>query len=106
MSSIDSTCRGDLTHIASVTRSHLFLHLASRIEVERNAVVSCARCNSGRDTQFDAEVNIHSVGLDDLNRPAVLVFPKIDVCLDCGFVEFNLAEDELKELIAISHEAA
>ena len=34
-------------------------------------------------------------GLKNLDKPAVLVFPKLLVCLDCGFTEFTMAETEL-----------
>lgn len=60
--------------------------------------MSCRRCASGNNVQLDAEVNIHSAGLIGLDKPAVLVFPMIVVCLACGFVEFNLAETELMQL--------
>lgn len=68
--------------------------------------MSCRLCNSDREAQLDAEVNIHPVGLGALDKPAVLIFPTITVCLGCGFVEFNLAEAELRQLIAVNYEEA
>jgi hypothetical protein len=42
-----------------------------------------------------AEINIHFPRLRDLDKPAVLVFPTLVVCLDCGFTEFILEETEI-----------
>ena len=47
---------------------------------------------------FNAEVAIHFPGLAGLNKPVVLVFPKLVVCLQCGFTEFTIPEKELQVL--------
>jgi hypothetical protein len=57
--------------------------------------VHCKACGSDDHSEFDAEINVHFSGLKDLDKPAVLVFPKLSVCLDCGFTEFTLRESEL-----------
>lgn len=49
----------------------------------------------GNQKEFDAEINIHFPGLKNMDRPAVLVFPKLLVCPDCGFAEFTLRESEV-----------
>jgi hypothetical protein len=49
----------------------------------------------GKQTEFNAEINIHLPGLKNLDQPAVLVFPKLLICLDCGLVEFTLSESEV-----------
>lgn len=67
--------------------------------------MSCRRCASDNDIQLDAEVNIHCAGLIGLDKPAVLIFPRVVVCLHCGFVEFNLAESELRQLATVPNEA-
>jgi hypothetical protein len=41
---------------------------------------------------------MHFPGLKGLNEPIVWVFPKIAVCLDCGFAEFLIPETELRLL--------
>jgi hypothetical protein len=55
----------------------------------------CKTCGSGNQTEFDAEINIHFPGLRNLDRPAVLVFPKLLVCPDLsgvmGSAKSNLA---------------
>lgn len=49
-----------------------------------------------------AEINIHPPrGLENLVKPAVLVFPTLLVCADCGFAEFVLDHTQLKGLSGI-----
>ena len=57
--------------------------------------MQCKACGSHNQTEFNAEINVHFPGLKNLDKPAVLVFPKFLLCLDCGFAEFTLREDEL-----------
>jgi hypothetical protein len=44
-----------------------------------------------------AEVNIHfSFSLmQNLDKPGVMVFPTLTICLDCGFTHCTLAERDL-----------
>jgi predicted nucleic-acid-binding Zn-ribbon protein len=58
----------------------------------------CARCYSGNQSAFPGEIAIHSSGRENLDKPHVLVFPEILVCLDCGFSEFLVAEKDLRLL--------
>ncbi len=60
--------------------------------------MQCLSCNSENQKQLHAEINIHLPGLRSLNKPGVLVFPIITVCLDCGFAEFRIAEREVQQL--------
>lgn len=55
----------------------------------------CTLCQSSHQEQFDVEVIIHLGGLKDLGTPDVLAFPKVSVCLDCGFSTFLISETEL-----------
>ena len=57
--------------------------------------MSCLSCASGNQAEFPAEINVHFPSLKNLERPAVLVFPKLLVCLDCGFSQFTIPEKEL-----------
>jgi hypothetical protein len=41
---------------------------------------------------------IHFSGRERLDHPGVLVFPKISICLDCGFTRFATPETELQVL--------
>lgn len=41
---------------------------------------------------------VHFSGLKNLDTPPVFVFPKLLVCLDCGFTEFGMPKDEVCRL--------
>jgi hypothetical protein len=57
--------------------------------------MACKSCRSDSQREFGAEINIH---IPELRAPAVLVFPKVVVCLQCGFAEFILVESDLRAL--------
>jgi hypothetical protein len=59
-------------------------------------VVSCRSCSSNNRAEYDAEVNIHLP--NDRDKAAVLVYPRLVVCLDCGVAEFTIPEAELRLL--------
>jgi hypothetical protein len=60
--------------------------------------MSCRSCSSNSQAEFGSEIMIHFPGLRNLDKPAVMVFPKILVCLDCGVTEFTIPESELRLL--------
>jgi hypothetical protein len=60
--------------------------------------MACRSCGSRNQTRCGAEINIHFPGRGGLDKPAVMAFPKIVVCLDCGVTEFTLQEAELRVL--------
>jgi hypothetical protein len=60
--------------------------------------MACRPCGSENQKEFGAEINIHFPGRKGLDKPAVLVFPKLVVCLDCGFTQFTLPKAELHQL--------
>jgi hypothetical protein len=60
-------------------------------------VLTCRSCGSNNQTEYGAEVNIHLPR--DRDKAAVLVFPKLVVCLDCGVAEFTIPEAELHLLM-------
>jgi hypothetical protein len=57
--------------------------------------MACKSCGSENQTEFGTEINIHFPGRKGLDKPAVLVFPKLVVCLDCGDSRFVVPETEL-----------
>ncbi len=61
--------------------------------------MACNSCRSDNQRQFGAEINIHFPGREALDKPAVLVFPKLLVCLRCGFTEFTIKETDLRRLV-------
>ena len=58
----------------------------------------CASCQSDKRRVFNVEIAIHFPGLKGLDMPIVWVFPKLTVCLECGFAEFEIPERELRVL--------
>jgi hypothetical protein len=60
--------------------------------------MSCKSCKSENQSNFNGEIAIHFPGLRGLDNPIVWVFPKLVVCLDCGFTEFVIPEAELRVL--------
>jgi hypothetical protein len=57
--------------------------------------MSCKSCTSENQERFTSEIAVHFSGLKNLDKPPVFVFPKLLVCLDCGFTEFAMPETEL-----------
>ena len=57
--------------------------------------MSCLLCGSGNVCEFSAEINLHFSGRENLDKPNGLVFPRVLVCLDCGFSRFTTPEIEL-----------
>jgi hypothetical protein len=55
---------------------------------------------------FNGEIAIHFPGLEGLDKPIVWVFPKVLVCLSCGFTEFAIPETELRQLAESDSNAA
>lgn len=64
----------------------------------------CKSCQSDSQKTFNGEIAIHFPGLEGLNKPIVWVFPKLVVCLGCGFAEFRIEENELRLLVEGSAE--
>jgi hypothetical protein len=60
--------------------------------------MSCKSCQSERQSNLAGEIAIHFPGLKGLEVPPVWAFPKLVVCLDCGFTEFLIPESELQLL--------
>jgi len=63
-------------------------------------LVSCSSCGSNNQVEFAAEINLHHSGLKNVNRQAVLVFSKVEVCLDCGSSRFSTPNIKLAMLAA------
>jgi predicted nucleic-acid-binding Zn-ribbon protein len=57
--------------------------------------MSCRSCGSENQTKFASEITIHILGLENVNKPTVMVFPKLLLCMNCGFTEFTIAENEM-----------
>jgi len=55
----------------------------------------CAQCQSSRRADLPAEVLLHFSGIANIDNPGVLMFPKVSVCLDCGFSWFVAPEAQV-----------
>ena len=66
----------------------------------------CGSCQSANKRIFNGEIAIHFPGLEGLDKPIVWVFPKLLVCLNCGFTEFAVPEAELRRLVGSDAAAA
>jgi len=60
--------------------------------------MTCKGCHSEMQSVFNGEIAIHFPGREGLNKPNVWVFPKLVVCLHCGFTEFAVPKRELQVL--------
>ena len=60
--------------------------------------MSCAMCSSANEAEFTTEVMIHFSGLKHLTNPGLLKFPRVSICLDCGFSWFTVPKTELASL--------
>ena len=60
--------------------------------------MKCKSCSSENQRNFSSEIIVHFSGLKNLDTAPVFVFPQLLICLDCGFTEFAMPEDELRIL--------
>jgi hypothetical protein len=60
--------------------------------------MACKKCRSERNKEFNAEINVHFPRREGQDEAAVLLFPKVMVCLECGFAEFTIPTKELPKL--------
>jgi len=60
----------------------------------------CSSCRSVNQAEFPAELLIHFGGRRNLDKPGVWVFPKLLVCLDCGFLQSTVPAPQLASLAA------
>lgn len=60
--------------------------------------MSCLSCRSSNQAEFPSEMLIHLGGLKNLDKPGVWLFPKVLVCLDCGFLQSTVPAPELTSL--------
>ena len=58
----------------------------------------CQTCHSANTREYTAEINIHFPGRKGLDIPTVWAFPRLSVCLDCGFTQYKIPDAELKTL--------
>jgi hypothetical protein len=64
--------------------------------------MSCPACKLDNQMEFSAEMMVHHSGLKNLDNSGVMLFPKLLVCLDCGFSQFTVPKAELALLASDS----
>ena len=62
--------------------------------------MSCPACASSNQSEFPTEMMIHFSGAKNIDKPGIWQFPKLLVCLDCGFARFTVQRTELALLAA------
>jgi hypothetical protein len=58
----------------------------------------CRACKSNTPQAFATELAIHALGQQGLTSPLLIEFPKVLICLDCGFCEFGLPVATLDQM--------
>jgi hypothetical protein len=64
----------------------------------RECLMSCPSCASLNQAEFAGELMLHFSGPTPADKPSVLTFPKILVCMDCGASRFSTSDADLREL--------
>jgi hypothetical protein len=62
----------------------------------------CVQCSSSNLVECIAEIQVHSRGLRNIDRPGIWVFPALFVCLDCGSARFSIPQAELSQLAQVA----
>jgi len=64
--------------------------------------MSCLLCASTNQTEFSTEMMVHFSGIRNWDNPGVMLFPKLLVCVSCGFSQFTVPKAELALLASDS----
>ncbi len=67
--------------------------------------MSCPSCASGNQSEFPFEMLVHFACLENLSKTGIFLFPKILVCMDCGFLQYRVPASQLS-LLAENHRRA
>jgi hypothetical protein len=57
--------------------------------------MSCFVCRSANQSEFPTKMVVHFQGQRNLKKVGVWLFPKVLVCLNCGYSRFTVPETEL-----------
>jgi hypothetical protein len=52
--------------------------------------------------EFQGEIVLHVLGLTNIDKPAVFIFPRVIVCLACGEARFGIPQLELLTLALLT----
>lgn len=73
-----------------------YLRIVESEATMANVNAQCKSCGSWHLVRLSTETCLHFPGLSGLKRGPIFVFPKVTVCLDCGFVQSSLSTEELR----------
>ena len=68
------------------------------MERQVSSSVLCSFCAADNIGTFDAEVAIHFRGIENIDVPAIFVYPHLVICKACGGARFTVSQDELTAL--------
>jgi hypothetical protein len=57
----------------------------------------CSSCGSSNQVEFSSEMIIHLTGGKNLDNAGIWAFPKLLICLECGFSSFTAPLAELQQ---------
>ena len=57
--------------------------------------MSCKACGASLNYEMRTEMVLHFPGYKNLDKPQLLIFPDVLICLSCGSAEFSIPEEEL-----------
>jgi hypothetical protein len=52
----------------------------------------CIYCGTEHMQMLNGEVALHFAGIENIDKPATFIFPKILLCLDCGAAHFVIPD--------------
>jgi hypothetical protein len=64
--------------------------------------MSCPACRLDNQMEFSAEMMVHLGGNKNLDNSGVVLFPKLLICVSCGFSQFTVPKAELALLASDS----
>jgi len=66
--------------------------------------MTCLLCQSANHVELTAEMVIHFPAPRLLGKPGVWLFPKLEVCLECGFSRFTIPDTKLASVAKCTKE--
>jgi hypothetical protein len=68
--------------------------------------MTCVSCRSVKHAELTGEMLVRFPGLKNLDKPVVWLYPKVLVCLDCGYSHFAVPEGELTSIAQLENKTS
>jgi len=93
---------------AVVRKGYVRVSLYAWVHQVVEVPMTCLSCQSVKQVELTAEMLIHFPRLKRLDKPGVFLFPRLMVCMDCGFSRFTVAKTELESIAkdTLTHESS